>query len=295
MVIAIQDRIDVSKLLTSNGVFMATGAFVDACSSDSLVLASKVATDMADKAAVAREKGPEALDFDDTTQYIPIFNDSFTNEWVSTNGAVVANALADQACNAQIAHDIDDATDVEDASSVRYLDTLCITADDVSGAISTLTFAAEKVVLSGVELLELTASESLFIAQLVQASSLSLEELNGMNRLDLSPDNVALTGNSTIDVSDVTGMVIIDASATRPGEAICASASASNKLTGSVQADAIQAGADEDVIIFKARGTATDGVVIGGLDSDIFQRQKLGLAANVANYATVSSLKDLMV
>lgn len=278
-----------NDVVTSAGVLLAAGAFVDAGAgtADRLVLTTAIdvatpATVVANKASAALYKGFEELQLTGITQDVSVFAGSTIGKLVLGSGAVVQNASAAQAANVQILNTGTYNIGVKGATIVGQLDTVHITADDGVAGMAAGPIALGTPTLTGVETLQLTANDNVTITALTSAADLTSIKLDGAGTIGLTTGAVDLAANTMIDASAATGVVTIDASAAQAtaltGLAIKGSLTAVNNITDSAKADVITGGAANDVVTF-----------IGGADT-----VKLGAGSDTFNFTMKTGVTNLV-
>lgn len=261
----------------------ADGAFVDAAGGTADVLTvsgAAIANDTAGKAVAALYKNFEVLGVTNgIVQDASIFTASTIGAVRIAGGAATntgfSNLSAAQAANVTLtaagAGNI--AIGVKDATVVGNIDTVKITVDDLvaDNAKQTITTAAGKLTLEGVEKLEITAVDNFKATDLVGAASVDTLTLKGAGNFDITTGAVHWAINSTIDASAATGTVVIDASAAQSaaadkGLAIKGSLTNTNNIKDTVKADVITGGEKVDTITFQG---GKDALTLGK-GADVF-------------------------
>lgn len=144
---------------------------------------------------------------------------------------------------------------IKDATVAGNIDTLKLALDD--GATTVGNFILTAPAMSGIENLEIAASENFTISALTAATALSSVKVTGAGNSNVTTGAVDFAANSTFDFSAATGTVIFDASAaqagaTATGLSIKGSSTKANTLSGSAKADVITGGTGADTITGKA-------------------------------------------
>lgn len=167
---------------------------------------------------------------------------------------------------------------VSGATTVGQLDTLSIKIDD--GATAKNTIAVANITAAGVETINVATVDNFTLSAATGLTAMTKLALSGAGDVSVTTGGLALNANSTIDASEVTGTVLIDASgATTNGLAIIGSSTKANTITGTNQADAITGGSANDII---THGNGIDTINISQGGDDIIVMDGIVAAANRA-------------
>ncbi|MGL5447006.1 MAG: DUF4214 domain-containing protein [Rhabdaerophilum sp.] len=222
---------------------------------------------------------------------------------VTNLSAAQAGAIAVRAGNAAGAITIG----VKDAMTVGNIDTVKIDAND--GASATSTVALGQIAMAGVENFELTATDNVTIASLVDSSTLASIVLKGAGTIGLTTGAVS-TINSHIDGSAATGVLTITAAAFATNGIKITGGTAADDITGSAQADNIiggagndklTAGAGADTVVGGDGNDTIDGgqgadTATGGAGTDTFSFAATAAAnTNGATFGTFDNITDFVV
>jgi len=192
--------------------------------------------------------------------------------------ATLTNVSAAQAGAVQILGDSTASIGVKNASTVGNIDTVAITVNDEVagvGAVGAITLTTP--VLTGVEILNLIATDGFTINALTSATSLTSIVVTGAGNTSITSGALALNVNTSVNAGASTGTVVLDFSAaTTNGAAITGSSTAANTISGGAGADVIVGGTAVDIITSSA-GTGADTI---NFQSDA--------AIDVFNLATVT-------
>ena len=145
------------------------------------------------------------------------------------------------------------------ATSVGQVDTVSINANDGNTAVNTINMGAPG--MTGVEKLNLIATDNIIISDLNNATSLDSIKITGAGNVSITTGAIAVNTGSTVDATAATGNFTFNAtSATTNGYTIKGS-SGVNTITGGGLADTIVGGGGADKI---TGGAGADQITISG-------------------------------
>ncbi|WP_165130520.1 beta strand repeat-containing protein [Affinirhizobium rhizoryzae] len=206
-------------------------------------------------------------------------NDAGAATTINNLNATQAGAITVLAGNATGAITIG----VKGADTVGQIDTVKIDANDGATTVGTIALGQLKAV--GVENLELTATDNITVASLVDSASVSSVVLKGAGTINITTGALA-TVNTHIDGSAATGVQTIDASGFATNGIKITTGSAADTITGSAQADNITSGTGNDTLF----GRAGADTIVGGDGNDTIQGDGVGVAAVTTAVAEVQTV-----
>lgn len=217
----------------------------------------------------------------------------------AADGYTVSNLNATQAAAVTVSgtQAVDLTLSIKDATTNGQLDTLSITFDDGAAATSTITLA--DLSSAGTETVNLTATDNLTLSAMTGLTDFTKVDVGGAGNVSLTTGALAIVANASIDASDVTGTVIVDASsATTNGLSILGSSTKANTITGTNLNDAIVGGTAVDTVTSQA-DAATDADTIDFVSdssADIFVIASVIGKNTITNFdaATDGTAEDLV-
>lgn len=192
------------------------------------------------------------------------------------DGYVLNNLSASQALNITIAGNqvVAPQFNISNATTIGKIDTLGLTIDagETGNAVTVAGIDAP-----GVELIDLNAIDSFTATSLEKLGALATFTVIGNGDVNLTTGKLQLNLNSTIDATELKGMLTVNASeATTLGMSIKGSATQANVLTGTKQADLFTGGMGADVFV----GGDGNDTLNGGSNADILDG---GAGSDVVN------------
>ena len=212
--------------------------------------------------------------------------------------ATVTNINAATASNITILANSTPSLGIKNATDVGQIDTVNITVSDEATAVAVITLTTP--VLTGVEKLNLIATDSTTITAMTSAASVDALTITGAGNTNITTGAVATVLNSAVNASAGTGTFTYTAAATTGvnGQAITGSATKVNNIVGTANADIILGGSAADAITNVTTGvTASAGdVITGGAGFDTFTLHgSIASAALTASANTTTRIVDFVV
>ena len=214
--------------------------------------------------------------------------------------ATVTNINAATAANIQIIGSSTPSLGVKNATNVGQIDTVSITVSDETAGLTVFTLTTP--VLTGVEKLNLIATDSITVSAMTSAASVDALTITGAGNISITTGAVATVLNSSVNGSGTTGTgtFVYTAAATTGGngQAITGSLTKANTITGTANADIIIGGGVADSITNQTTAvTASSGdVITGGAGFDTFSLHgSIASAALTAAANTTARITDFTV
>jgi|GEM_PF-2824375 len=270
------------------GAVLATGAAVDGgAGTDTLYIGATSANLTSVTGAFI--KNFEIVDV--TTATIDLDNLATNNTLTGLRvggSATVSNLNVATAANVTVYANATPVLDVKGATTPGQLDTVTIDVNDGSATVNTLTVTAPT--LTGVETLNIKATDHVTVTSLANALALTGMSITGAGNTSITTTAIALNPNMVVDASAATGNFTLDATgATGNGYTIKGS-SGTNILTGgaapiSVDLTKSVANADQVIITSATGSTANVLQTISGFTNTTTTGDKL----DVINTGTVTA------
>lgn len=183
----------------------------------------------------------------------------------TSDGYILNNLSASQALNITVAGNqvVAPQFNLTSATTIGRIDTLGLTIDagETGNAVTVAGIDAP-----GVELVNLNAIDSFTATSLEKLGALATFTVMGNGDVNLTTGKLQLNLNSTIDATELKGMLTVNASeATTLGMSIKGSTTQANVVTGTKQADLLTGGAGADVFV----GGDGNDTLNGGANADI--------------------------
>jgi len=259
--------------ITSAGILLGSTGSIAAGdgTADRLILTTAIASSTANDASAARYTGFEALTVNNITQDVSIFTGSSIAALTLTGATTqVSNITSTQAADITIASSTIATIGVKDATNVGQIDTVKIDINDASTTVNTLTLTTP--VLTGIEKVELTATDNVTISALTSATALTDLTISGAATSNITSGALSLNVNTVIDASAATGASTIDFSAALVNAFSYKGSSAADTITDSViTGSSISGNAGSDGITLTDKTgsvTGTVTTVTGGTGAD---------------------------
>jgi len=180
--------------------------------------------------------------------------------------ATVSNINAATTGNITVLASGTDTFGVVGATNPGQIDTVTLTVSDESSTVNTITLTTPT--LSGIENLNLVATDNITIGSMANAATVSKLVVSGAGAVNITTGAVATVLNSTVDASALTGTFTYTAAATTGANAqsITGSATKANTITGTGNGDIIVGGSAADTIANETTADASSGsdVLTGG-------------------------------
>ena len=185
-----------------------------------------------------------------------------------STGGVVNDMTAAQAANITITTGGNSPTlAIKNAADVGQIDTVKITANDGTATVQTVALATP--VLTGIENLELVATENITITLLTSAAALTSIKVSGAGTVGITSGALAANVNTVVDASAATGVLTLDLSLATANPVRVIGGSAADVITTSAQADVVNGGAGIDAITITAGNADVQSDAIASANADL--------------------------
>lgn len=187
---------------------------------------------------------------------------------ITTGNATISDMNAAQAANITAAASQTTTFGVKDAAVPLNLDTVHIDVNDGAATTSTITLTVP--VLTGIETLQLVATDNATVTSLASANDLTSTVVTGAGNVSITTAVHVVSVNESFNLSGVTGTVTFDAGLATTNAFSYTGAATVDTFTNSVVGgNIINTGAGNDLITLTLKTSGTADKITGGTGGDV--------------------------